>query len=116
MTEYREIPGFPGYRIGTDASVWSAWSTRGVIGNTWKPRKVQIRRGYCEIVLARDGAPFHCFVHALLLVTFTGPRPEGMEALHGNDIGTDNRLDNLRWGTRTENSTDRRRNGRIPDQ
>jgi hypothetical protein len=23
--EYRDVPGFPGYRVGTDGSVWSCW-------------------------------------------------------------------------------------------
>lgn len=26
--EYRDIPEFPGYRVGSDGSVWSAWSRR----------------------------------------------------------------------------------------
>lgn len=51
-------------------------------------------------------------VHVLVLEAFVGPRPPGMECLHSNDVGTDNRLSNLRWGTHSENLNDLVRNGR----
>lgn len=50
-------------------------------------------------------------VHTLVLEAFVGPRPPGLVALHGNDIGTDNRVGNLRWGTPSENQYDRVENG-----
>jgi hypothetical protein len=40
-----------------------------------------------------------------------GPRPEGLEGCHWNDDPTDNRVDNLRWGTRSANVLDSVRNG-----
>lgn len=42
-------------------------------------------------------------VHQLVLEAFAGPRPAGCEALHLNHIPADNRAENLRWGTRSEN-------------
>ena len=36
-----------------------------------------------------------------------GPRPEGMECRHLNGDRKDNRIENLRWGTRAENAQDR---------
>lgn len=50
-------------------------------------------------------------VHQLVLESFVGARPEGTESLHWNDIPSDNRLSNLRWGTRSENLHDAVRNG-----
>lgn len=50
-------------------------------------------------------------VHRLVLLTFVGEPPPGHEACHRNDIGTDNRLANLYWGTRSENVYDQIRNG-----
>jgi len=38
--------------------------------------------------------------------TFVGNCPEGMEVLHKNGNPVDNRLENLRYGTRTENILD----------
>lgn len=51
-------------------------------------------------------------VHILVLEAFIGPRPPGLEGLHRNDIGNDNTLTNLRWGTRSENMLDRVANGK----
>ena len=53
-------------------------------------------------------------VHRLILETFVGPCPPGMEACHGNGIRTDNRLENLRWDTRKANCADAVRHGTCP--
>lgn len=52
------------------------------------------------------------YLHDLILTAFVGPRPEGAVARHLNDIPTDNRVDNLAWGSRSENQFDAFRNGR----
>lgn len=56
------------------------------------------------------------YVHVIVCETFHGPQPqEGMFALHENDVATDNRADNIRWGTRKDNTADARRNGLTPE-
>ncbi len=50
-------------------------------------------------------------VHSLVLEAFAGPRPDSMEALHGNGDAADNRIENLRWGTKSENMLDRVKHG-----
>jgi hypothetical protein len=52
-------------------------------------------------------------VHRLVLEAFVGPCPRGLECRHRNDVGADNRLTNLVWGTRRENLLDRRSTGRV---
>ena len=42
-------------------------------------------------------------VHQLVLEAFVGPRPAGCEVLHLNHNPADNRLENLRYGTRSKN-------------
>lgn len=42
-------------------------------------------------------------VHQLVIEAFIGPRPAGCEVLHLNHCPDDNRLENLRYGTRSEN-------------
>ena len=42
-----------------------------------------------------------------VLETFIGPRPHGLECDHINRIPHDNRLENLRWVTRSENMRNR---------
>ena len=45
-------------------------------------------------------------VHAVVMLVFVGPRPEGKEVRHLNSDRTDCRLDNLAYGTPAENSAD----------
>jgi len=51
------------------------------------------------------------YVHILVLEAFVGPTPKGKECLHANDVPWDNRWDNLRWGTRSENLIEAYANG-----
>ena len=63
-------------------------------------------QGYVRVTLARDGVLRYARVHTLVLEAFVGPCPSGHEALHKDDIGANNALRNLRWGTSTENTFD----------
>lgn len=50
-------------------------------------------------------------VHRLVLLAFRGPpRNSAHEALHKNDRRNDNRLKNLRWGSKSANAKQRERN------
>ncbi|MCG7607124.1 NUMOD4 motif-containing HNH endonuclease [Mycobacterium sp. CnD-18-1] len=70
------------------------------------------RPKYCTVALHKDGVRNVRKVHHLVLEAFVGGRPEGMMCLHDNDIPTDNRLENLSWGTGSDNQYDSVRNGR----
>jgi hypothetical protein len=51
-------------------------------------------------------------VHRLVILTFIGPRPSpGMVCRHLDGSTTNNRADNLEWGTRAENHQDAVRHG-----
>lgn len=50
-------------------------------------------------------------VHQLVLEAFVGPRPEGYEACHNNGDPSDNRVENLRWDTKSANALDSVRHG-----
>ncbi|WP_369698778.1 NUMOD4 motif-containing HNH endonuclease [Microbacterium terrisoli] len=63
--------------------------------------------GYRKVILCPAvGKRVHVYVHRLVLSTFVGPCPLGMEACHGNGNRQDNRLANLRWDTPSENNRD----------
>lgn len=64
-----------------------------------------------HLVLAGAGHSLTKKVHRLVLESFVGPCPQEMEALHrdGNKINC--RLDNLHWGSRSQNCVDRVRHG-----
>lgn len=51
-------------------------------------------------------------VHRVMLEAFAGPRLKGQVGRHLNDVPTDNRIENLAWGTRGDNVRDAIRNGR----
>jgi hypothetical protein len=59
--------------------------------------------GYLVVSLPGGKVP----VHVLVLGTFRGPCPEGLERLHRNGNNQDNRLRNLRYGTKEENERDK---------
>lgn len=78
-------------------------------GAVRKPQPV--KRGHLHVDLWRDGVGRSFYVHRLVLQAFVGPCPPGMEALHRNGNPTDNRVENLRWGTRSQNLHDSVRHG-----
>ena len=53
------------------------------------------------------------FVHHLVLWTFKGECPEGMECCHKDDIPTNNFVGNLYWGTQNQNKSDAKKNGKL---
>lgn len=53
-------------------------------------------------------------VHSLVLESFIGPRPSGLEIDHLNAIKTDNRLENLEYVTGAENIRRAQEMGLIP--
>lgn len=92
--------------------------TKHVPGRILKPG-MDVRRGrsnaYCHVVLTDySGIRTQVKVHQLVLWAFVGRCPEGQETCHGNGNPTDNRLENLRWGTRKQNADDRARHGTSP--
>jgi hypothetical protein len=119
-TRYAPIPSIVGYVAGDDGSIWSCWKNRGP-----KPRELagerrtRLRPGstpkghqYVTIHLSRSKQVSR-LVHRLVLETFTGPCPHGMEACHEDGNPANNRLDNLRWDTPVANNADKVRHGTL---
>mgnify|MGYP002780477625 CR=1 FL=1 len=114
VVEYRDCPNHPGYRVGSDGSVWSCWTAAGrykaaTMSGVWKQKKATVaRNGYC---VTRVKGVLH-YVHTLVLEAFVGPCPPGMECRHFPDRDpTNNNLTNLSWGTRSRNQRDRNAHG-----
>jgi hypothetical protein len=115
---YLPISDFPGYRVGDDGSVWTQWEKVVVafgagcyyrVGKTWKRLKTTpIGAGYPSVHLFSGGVAKLFCVHRLVLETFVGLCPKGMECCHAPDPDKTNcRLENLRWDTRGNNHRDR---------
>lgn len=96
------MPGFDGYYATTEGRIWSTREWRGTRGR-WLRGGVHSRRtGHLSVMLA--GA--HHLTHAVVALTFLGPRPEGLQVRHLNGDPTDNRVVNLAYGTAKENRQD----------
>ena len=67
--------------------------------------------GYLFVNLCKEGKRSNWRIHTLVLTAFVGPRLDGMECLHGDGNPANNRVENLRWGTGSQNSLDAVRHG-----
>ncbi len=98
------VRGFDGYEVSTMGRVRSYFRGRKI---TTTPRIIGQKRTahrYQIITFLKNGKHHSMTLHTVILEAFVGPRPQGMVAMHLNDIGHDNRLENLKWGTWSENN------------
>lgn len=108
--------GHPGYCVGDDGSVWTCRTKKTgkgagkgsiAIGRIWRrmtPDKLA-KWGHQRVTLLSRQ---RLSVHGLVLTAFVGPCPNGMECRHYPDGNpANNHVENLRWGTPTENQRDR---------
>ena len=113
---WRDIPGLEGFyqdsSFGQIRSVERKIAIRKLRSNIFYTRKIRERilrpafhpAGYLFVNLDRKhmGKP----VHQLVARAFLGTPPDCSEVLHINGNRRDNRVDNLRYGTRSENMHD----------
>ena len=66
---------------------------------------------YPRVGLSKHGIVVIRRLHVLVLETFIGSCPDGMECRHLDGKPENNRLENLAWGTPTENQRDRAAHG-----
>lgn len=66
--------------------------------------KPKTDNGYRFVTMYKDGIRKHRTIHSLVMEAFVGERPNGYEIDHINRMRDDNRLNNLRYCTRSENN------------
>lgn len=110
MEIWKDIPGYEGrYQVSDEGRVRSLphrvrlvvrgkETTRLFPGRLLRPGPQQ--SGHLSVAIGKGNSRQ---VHQLVLEAFVGPRPAGCEVLHLNHNPADNRLENLRYGTRSEN-------------
>ena len=106
MTEWKDIPGKPGYQAGSNGLIKTVKRGQDSL------KALHHRAGYPTVCLFVDGKRSFFYVHLLVLEAFVGPRPDGMEACHNNGVRSDARPDNLRWDTRKNNHADKAAHGK----
>ncbi len=102
-----------GYYIDTDGNVYSLRLNSGKLGKVLKKRKFgscgkkdKILK-YHNITFSNFGNTKTYTVHRLVLETFVGSCPEGMEACHIDGNSLNNKLTNLKWDTKSRNELDK---------
>jgi hypothetical protein len=111
--QLKDIPGFPDYSISEDGNIWSKprrWGYRNGLhkGKWMKPCK---NNRYLQVTLSKNRAGIRKYVHHLVLETYVGPRPPGMEGRHLDGNTKNNHVSNLCWGTHSDNMADRIKHG-----
>lgn len=110
---WRAIAGFEGFysvsnigRVRRDAPAQNSWPGRIL--------KTAINAsGYRLVSLYRPGYRGACReIHALVAQAFLGPRPDGMHTRHLDGDSLNNCVENLAYGTPSENAQDRIAHGR----
>ena len=110
------VPGFIGlYEVSNLGRVRSLdridSAGRRWAGRILKPGASGGGGRYLKVSLCRHGRVETRQIHRLVLTAFAGD-PEGRVARHLNGVSTDNRLQNLAWGSQSENNRDIVRHGR----
>ena len=104
--DFLPVVGYEGlYEVGKDGSVWSL--NYGRSGQRKQMIPVPYNKyGHLKVVLSKDGENKNYKVHQLLLNTYIPkPSPE-LVVMHIDSKPANNRLENLEWGTYTENNND----------
>ena len=104
-TEYFPIPGYEGYFISKSGEVFSNKSKQIL-------RQQTVRKGYKRVTLGSFSEKRTIGVHSLVLLTFVGEKPFGSECRHLNSNPSDNRIENLCYGTAQQNTDDKFRQNR----
>lgn len=102
---WRDIPGYEGFYQVSDLGRVKSFVRGARILKAGRNTK----QGHVTVSLRRNNS---INVHRLVMLAFVGPCPEGFEVLHKNGVAGDNRLENLRYGTRSENNIDISKMGR----
>jgi hypothetical protein len=112
MTEeqWRPVVGYEGLYEVSDLGRVRSTRRRGAVGGIAK-QFVSNRNGYWVVNLHRPGGHAHRTVHGMVMESFVGPRPAGMDIRHLDGNPQNARLSNLAYGTRSENNLDKRLHG-----
>lgn len=125
VEEWRPVVGWEGYyevsNLGRVRSLPRLCKVRGTgfrmsEEKVLKPLKSWDRRGYEAVDLTRNGRRKMAQVHRLVAEAFV-PNPEKKpNVLHWDDNPSNNRVENLRWGSQQDNAQDMIRNGSNANQ
>jgi len=115
---WRVVPSFPDYEVSDDGRVRRVTSARTrraghVVRGALRGRPHS--RYWSYKLVSPNGRKCTVWAHRIVLEAFVGPPPSAThQAAHGDGNPLNNRLENLRWATPTENNRDKTRHGTNP--
>lgn len=115
--EWRVVASFPAYSISSRGRIRRDWPVRGGGGSVRIPQGYltarPLPRGHLQVTLSMGNRPTTVLVHRLVAEAFLPPPMAGQDCVcHRDDDPSNNRPDNLFWGTRQDNTADMVRKGR----
>lgn len=109
---FRDIANYEGlYEINNTGVVYSKcrFVAHPVCGQKTIRRKrlaQVLNNGRKRVTLYKDGVAKRFLVHRLVMQTFVGDCPDGMEVCHNDGDPSNNAVSNLRYDTRVNNAAD----------
>ena len=114
---WRAVPGSPGYEISNKGRLRSYLKSGAGSGFRDEPRlrtPTTDKDGYLRVQLRGPGGSRNVTIHRLVAETFLADlKFEGAIVLHGDGDPQNNTVENLRWGTHAENTSDRAIHGTL---
>lgn len=102
--EWRQIPGLEDRYEVSDTGL-----VRNMQTGTVRKTKVRGRDAYPSFIVFHEGRAKQYYLHKVVMAAFVGPRPKGFEICHWDGDKANCSLNNLRYGTKQDNWTDRKR-------
>lgn len=94
METWKPLKNFPSYNVSSEGRIMNIKTQRILI-------PVEDPQGRCTVCLRKNNRQYTVKVHKVIAETFLGEYP-GLDVRHKNGDQSDNRVDNLKWCTRSE--------------
>ena len=110
--DFRIVPSAPNYSVSEKGRVYRR--ARTMIRNPKTGAKMRLKGCFLIPTITTHSLRHQVTIGGLtrnvgsvVLEAFVGPRPKGLVCCHLNGDTVDNRLENLKWGTRAESGAGR---------
>lgn len=120
---WKDIPKYNNYMVSNIGRVKSkdrfvVFTRSGISGKQYHKSKIlsssTVKHGYNVVRLSQDGNMNSFSVHRLVANAFIPNKDKKLEVNHKNGIKDDNRVENLEWNTKSENTLHAYKNKLMP--
>ena len=109
--EWKIIPGFENYQVSNYGDIYSNVRKKGK-----HLKSMEDKDGYLYVIIKQKLKVYkHRYIHQLVLLTYIGPCPNGMECSHIDNNVKNNCISNLEYIPHLHNMRKRYENGTYSD-